>query len=273
MKFYNLKQITAFFYIATLIHYLIIIIYFSNRAPELIIYHSYSLVFTSLGLISLRVFLKKVKPIFIGIMFVGLTLVLSYGILLNHEYYVENFKNFQPYIGIKLLAFSIALLAPTPQWIGWTSLAITLVLPLSQYYSWSAIYRDQLGIQEPIMTICFFVAASAIYINRLFTVKLLKKEIISLEKIAIYERLTNIIEGLKHLNNTPLQTIEMSLQLLRAEFPQAKSLIDSIERSYTEILKINNLLGKSATPATLKSASTIKEFERDIREMGKYLQT
>lgn len=273
MQEHSLWQSTIKLFIVGMLYFIVTAFFVNERSPELFLYKISFLLLTSLALALLLTRFKKSSSHFIGWFYIGEVLLILTSVALNHEFYVQNFERFQPYLPVKLLALFVALSAPTVHWVGWTSLSATAAVPLIQYYSWPSVFSAQLGIQEPAMTLSFIIVAATLYVNRLHTLKLMEKQIATSEKIAIFQRLGNLLAGLQHLNNTPLQTIEISLQLLRAKSPESKSLIDAMERAYHSVLRVNQLLSVGGSYDSEKSASTIEEFEEDIKEIGEYLKT
>lgn len=272
MKQFSFWESTVRFGLASIGYFLLVDVYWYYRSPDLSSYNNILLAFTIAAYLLLRIFFKKAPIDIIGCFFLSFVILILTSVICNHEYFVENFEMFQPYLGIKLLALSVALFAPPRKWVGWTSFIIISIVPLVQYYHWPTVYRSQLGFQEPAMTLSFVIIAAALYVNRLHTLSLLRKEIIAQEKLAIYQRLGGLMVGLQHLNNTPLQTIEISLHLLKEKCPECISTIESMERSFHSVRRVNELLA-TGTAVSQKSASTIEEFEHDVHDIGEYLQT
>jgi hypothetical protein len=258
-------------YIVTISYFILSGFWVFNKHPYLFNEKLGFLVLSLLFLFAL--IFKKLSTRSIAWLYIIEVLLLLISISINHQYYVENALRFQPYISIKLLGLFLALTAPALPWVGWTSLVATAAMPLLQYSYWPQAYQFQLPLQEPILTLCFVIVSGTIYLNRLYHLEILKKEIIISQKVLMLERLGGLVAGLQHLNNTPLQTIEMIIALLRTKHSESEIIIQTLERSYHAILRVNKLLGYCSSSHSNKSPSTIQELERDIIEIGKYLRT
>jgi hypothetical protein len=241
------------------------------RAPQLVLPVTICLFLTLVMLIGLLLLKKEsrlVEWIFLAEIIFLLTMT-----YFNHEYFVVDIV-FQPYVGIKFLALFIAVLTAPKRLVGWLSLFLCAVVPFVQYYHWPFELRRNLGIQEPWATLMFIIASGVIYYSRLQTLALIKKEGAASERVLVYQRLRNLFAGLQHLNNTPLQTIELSIDLAREESNQETlALIEAIDRSFKTLYRTLRLLSLGETSAVgLRPSDTIEEFEQEIKDGEKYLR-
>lgn len=273
MKTLTFWESTTRLSLITIFYFMVVLIYWYRGAPELINPTVIFLVLSIIGFALLQTSFKKPSRNVVGIFFISFVILITISILMNQQHFVENFDVFEPYFVAKLLAISIALSAPPKLWVGWMSLFIVGLAPVIQYYSWPPFYRSQLGAQEPTMTIAFVIVAAVLYINRLRTLTLLKKEVIATEKLTFIQRLGGLMVGLQHLNNTPLQTMEISLELMREKCPECLSIIESMDRSYHSIVRVNKLLATGSQSVSQNSASTIEEFAEDVQGIREYLRT
>jgi hypothetical protein len=267
----SLWHSTLKLYIVGISYFVLSSIVALNKAPPILLGKVVFFLLSIFGLLTLLS--KKLSVRDTCWLYIMEVIFIVVSIEVNHQYYVVNALRFQPYISIKLLAVFIALTGPSISWATWTSIGTTAAMLLIQYFSWPAIYKSQLGIQEPVLTICFVIVAGAIYLNRMHLQELLKKETVIAEKVTILTRLKRLVTGLQHLNNTPLQTMGLSIQLLRERHPDSEPIIEALERAYQSVVRVNHLMGLCGSSNIDKSASTVRELEQDLKDIGQYLKS
>jgi hypothetical protein len=150
-----------------------------------------------------------------------------------------------PFQPNKLGALVVALLAPQA-WVGVLSIAAYIVPPLIQLATFPAAVRARLAVGEPWATIAFGVFALALLVYHLHRLELERRMSAAYADAVAKEQLARSLLAVRDLSNTPLQTIELSLALLRAGGPAAEpahaAAFDRVERAIHSLRDLNRLL-------------------------------
>lgn len=202
--------------------------------------------------------------------FLFVTSILVGLVAINHEYFFRQVMLFQPYVGIKLLAIAIALIAPPKRWVGWSALALAGVAPAIQCF-FLLNDHSKLGIQEPYITFIFIITAGFLYYNRLKVFQVLQKN----EEALALGRYGQLMLGAQHLQNSPLQAIEFSMSLISKDDPNSQVAVESIQKSLTSVRHLNKLLSFAESNVrwgNLRLPADIDEFESELNELKKRMQ-
>lgn len=215
----------------------------SFLAPNLV--NATLLVF--LTLLSLFVFLMAVRnhaqaENIAAFIFVAVTIVLIAWAFFNHEHYVRDRLPHEPFLGIKLIALFLPLFCPPIRWVAWVTLPMLALSPVVQYLGWPHEVRLQTGVQEPWMTVAFVILSGIIYRFRLNFAELRLAQRLLAERNQLLQRVAHLLMGTKHLMNTPLQTLEVAIDVIRKERPLGADLSASIENSFESIRRIATTL-------------------------------
>jgi hypothetical protein len=159
----------------------------------------------------------------------------------------ENALRWAPFQPNKLGALVVALLAPEA-WVGVISIAAYVVAPLIQLATFSPAIRAKLAVGEPWATIGFGAFALALLVYHLHRLELERRMTAAYADAVAKERLARALLAVRDLSNTPLQTIELSLALLRAVGPKDErahaSAFDRVERALRSLRDLNRLLSE-----------------------------
>jgi len=128
-------------------------------------------------------------------------------------------KNLQiAYFGsYKATAVIIALIAPFPHFLGYLLLALCLFIPPLQVLLFSREIMHVSGQYEPWITMGYVLAAFLVLHHRLSTLKLHATLIESQVKEKNLRDFADVALALRDLTNTPLQSLDLLIELLRHE--------------------------------------------------------
>lgn len=137
----------------------------------------------------------------------------------NHTADISAEKNLQiSYFGTyKVTAVIVAMLAPFPHFLGYLLLAICLFFPPIQVLLYSREVMHISGQYEPWITMCYSLAAFLVLHHRLGTLKLHANLIESQAKEKNLRDFADVALALRDLTNTPLQSLDLIIELLRQE--------------------------------------------------------
>lgn len=187
------------------------------------------------------------------------------------DYYAQLKMPVQPFLGMKVLSFFIAFLAPPILGVAWVSFTLIALATILQYFMWP--YETQMIIDpfEPWVTLIIIVCAIFLYSGQLKVLKLIHKE----NELVAMRRFANLMLGAQHFLNSPLQTIELSSTLLTQKNSDTQVLKKAIETSFEKIRRINRIfsIGESQIQwDQVKMPTDLKDFEQSIFEWEKELK-
>ena len=149
----------------------------------------------------------------------------------------------RPWEANRLGALTVALLAPARA-SGLLAIVWYVLAVLVQYQLLSDGARQQLPMEEP-WTIIVYGAFAAVLLNyRLRGLTLARDVAQRRAEAAALERLAQASLALRDLANTPLQTLGLSIALLRARDPALAPLLDRMERALQRLQALGHTLAK-----------------------------
>jgi hypothetical protein len=148
---------------------------------------------------------------------------------------------FQPH---KLGAMAVALLAPPRLWSGGLSIALFVGSALLRWASIAPELKARAP-TEPWAVLAFGMFAAGIYAYRAYSRSKERRLADALADARIAERLSRIVLALQDLANTPLQTLELTSELLarRGALPP---LIERMQRALARLRSLSRLMGRCA---------------------------
>jgi hypothetical protein len=179
-------------------------------------------------------------------------------------------ERFDAFHGYKLVAITIAIIAPFPAWVGFAIIAFCAVAPIVQYQSFPLELRNAFAVQEPWATVVYACIAGYILRHR---IKGLVLERLLIQSNAEKESLSNVARvclSLRDLTNTPLQAIELTSKLLATNMLEAKDASLHLETSLVRLRELSKLLSQCEpyldwTKAT-ESFDAISNLAKDLRQ-------
>jgi hypothetical protein len=162
-------------------------------------------------------------------------------LLLTNPQFALLEKNWVPFQANKLGCLFAAIVAPT-FWIGLLNILGFCLSGLLQFEFFFPPNVDALAIVEPWPLLAFGLAGVLTLIYR-FRRAQLEQELARIEAqhFAI-RRLTDAFMNIRDHMNSPLQVIELSVELLRDSKESAEPIINRIDRSVQNLREINSLL-------------------------------
>ena len=160
------------------------------------------------------------------VLFVAIALAALAGILLHNECLADR-GYIDAFPGIKLVLFALAFVAPAG-WFGMTIVAVATVSPLAvTYLWWTAEQRDHIPILEPWLTVCIGVVALGVLLahrRHLGRVHELARARAARDGIS---QLARLLLAIRDRANSPLQTLRLASDLVRAEHGAAPDDVDA----------------------------------------------
>lgn len=153
-------------------------------------------------------------------------------------------KNLQiTYFGTyKVIAIIIAMLAPFPHFLGYLLLAICLFVPPLQVLLFSREVMHVSGQYEPWITMCYALAAFLVLHHRLGTLKLHATLIESQAKEKNLRDFADVALALRDLTNTPLQSLDLLIELLRHEKISQKHAAELLSKTTYRLRELMQVL-------------------------------
>jgi hypothetical protein len=112
-------------------------------------------------------------------------------------------------------------------------------MPVLRYLTLPADIRQRLPMGEPWVIFIYAIFALAMLGYRIHSVSLARRMLrVRTESIAT-QRLARTFLALRDFTNTPLQTIELAANVVRARCPQTAPLLDRIDRSLDRLYRLN----------------------------------
>lgn len=142
--------------------------------------------------------------------------------------------------GYKLLALGTALIAAQSSRTGLLLITFCGILPLIQFFLWPAELRDKIG-WEPALTLIYVMVSFGAYLYRIQSYKLSLAALRSEIELAQMVRAARIMMAAKDLANTPLQTLILSISLLKRD-PSQRTLLPKMERALERLKQLTALL-------------------------------
>jgi len=151
--------------------------------------------------------------------------------------------HFEAFSGFRLAAIAIAIIAPTPVWMGWFIIGCCALVPTATYF---LIMSPELQIvfsaQEPWISLIYAVVAFFVLRHRLKAIELER----TIERMASERRaladLAHLFLGLRDLTNTPLQSIELTAGLLGTNNLTPTEAAAQLERSMIQLRELSQIL-------------------------------
>jgi hypothetical protein len=139
-------------------------------------------------------------------------------------------------------------------WVGLLSIFAYALSALLQFqFFFPPEIKARLDAAEPWPIVAFALAGVFALVYRFRGIQL-EQEVARLQahNFAI-KRLANAFLNIRDLMNTPLQVIELSVDLLRTSKEPPKPLLDSIDRSVQSLIEINSVLVRHEKEIELES--------------------
>jgi hypothetical protein len=151
-----------------------------------------------------------------------------------------------PFQANKLGALSVPLFMPLP-WAGLLSVGMLALMPIVKYYVLPVDLRATIAVGEPWITLAYGIFGATLLLYRWRTLHAEREAFqLSSERVAL-ERFARKLLAIRDLTNTPVQTIGLTMVLIRKHFPEAENLLDPADRALTRLEELNRVLSVEET--------------------------
>ncbi len=152
-----------------------------------------------------------------------------------------------PFEANKLGAVTVALLAPRA-WLGLTGIAGYTGTALAQYLGLPRPLRARLSVAEPWATLAYGAFATVLLGYRLRTLALERAMAEGRARATAWRHLGRASLTLQDLANTPLQTLELCLAMLRRRAVVPPALLERMERAVARLRGLGDGLSRYERP-------------------------
>jgi hypothetical protein len=149
-----------------------------------------------------------------------------------------------PFVGHKYLLIPIALLSPRPLSVAASLIALFTGAAILQSLALGLSMRPLAAAGEPWPTILFGLIAFGLVWYRARSERIAREAAEARADSEAYERLATLVVALRDGTSTPLQTLALSIALLRANHPDEAELHDRMERAIEELRAINRTVAR-----------------------------
>jgi len=199
----------------------------------------------------------------------GTVVVLS-AIWVNQTFYLSTDLVHEFFAGNKILALGIALIAPPILWVGITAIFAAGIAPVVQFALLAPQMRQKLPLQEPWLTWIYIAVALALFLFRRKWHETQLRSARNEARALVLQQFAHLLINAQHLTNTPLQTIENSVAVLRARCPEQVELIATLKRALARVKEVMKLFSNSDSYIDwreMELPKTVAEFEMRLNEL------
>lgn len=176
----------------------------------------------------------------------------------------------------KVMAVIVAMLAPFPHYVGYILLSICLFVPPLQVLIFSPEVIRTSGQYEPWITMCYALAGFLVLHHRVSTLKLHANLIESQAKEKSLRDFADVALALRDLTNTPLQSLDLLIDLLREEKISQKEASELLGRTTYRLRELMQVLSEQQKKLTklqvqqsMNSMDIIRQTFGSINQYGK----
>jgi hypothetical protein len=177
-----------------------------------------------------------------GVAYVLTTISVATGLLLINLQFAQFEKNWVPFQANKLGCLVAAMIAPG-FWVGLFSIVAYCVSAILQIeFFFPPEIKAQTASIEPWPSLAFGVAGILALVYRFRRAQVEHELARTLAQNLAIKRLAKVFLNIRDRMNTPLQVIELSVDLLRNSDLPARPILDRIDRSVEHLREINSVL-------------------------------
>lgn len=173
----------------------------------------------------------------------------------------------QPFVGRKLMLLGLAVLTPYSRVVALGLLAAFMVESAAV---WAHLDRAQATLAtaagEPWVTLIFFFAALMIVVQRWYRDRVERELLEARGDAETLRQLIQVSVAVRDQVNTPLQTLEMSVALLKKRHPEELSALERMERALRKLVELSRSFDRST-----ENGHAITRM-RAVRETGAQLE-
>jgi hypothetical protein len=174
----------------------------------------------------------------------------NFTLWMTHPYYAAAAGPWRPFEPHKLGALTVALLAPN-RWAGLLGIFGYVGSAVLQFQLFPGAAHKHLSVTEPWATVAYGAFSVALLAYRLRGLALARAVARGRAEAAVLQRLARASLNLRDLANTPLQTLELSLALLRSRGDLAP-VVARMERALMRLQALGRALSQYEAPGALR---------------------
>jgi hypothetical protein len=144
-----------------------------------------------------------------------------------------------PFQANKLGALAAALLAPDLA-AGLLAIGGFVAMVVLRHLTFSPEVASHFPVGEPWTIFIYGLFSAALLVYRLHAQRLERQFLMMRSETAATERLARTFLAIRDFSNTPLQTIELSVELIRARDPELAPIVERIERSVDRLFRLHH---------------------------------
>jgi len=165
--------------------------------------------------------------------------VILVALWITSGYYAAAQGKWIPFQANKLGVLAVAVLAPGLA-TGLVTIAGFVGMAFLRYLVLSTELRQRLPIGEPWAIVIYAIFAVAMLGYRVHSVALARRMFRMRTESIATQRMARTFLALRDFTNTPLQTIELAVKIVRARCPSLTPLVDRIDRSIDRLYRLNH---------------------------------
>lgn len=191
---------------------------------------------------------------------------------LNQQIYLQTGKSFEPFVGDKIFALTVGLIAPPILWVGLVAILATGIAPLVQYLLLSTEVRQVLPVQEPWSTLVFVMVGLGVYVFRVRSYEIQLKAARLEERALLLQEFAHLLINAQHLANTPMQTLLNSMSILKAKNPESEQLLEVMGHALGGIWRVVQLFSYCDSHINWEEKNipvSLEDFEKRLKDLIK----
>lgn len=160
---------------------------------------------------------------------------------------VASGRPWTPFQGAKVAALVTALLAPEVPWLQVTSVIAMIGESLIQYVGFPSEVRARLAMDEPLSTFVYGGLALLLFFYRYRRYEMARQAARARAEAASLQRLAQSLLAVRDLTNTPLQTLQISVEMIERKHPELATQVGRMKRSLVRLAELEHLLARYET--------------------------
>jgi hypothetical protein len=157
---------------------------------------------------------------------------------------------FQAFLGFKAYLIMGALLLPEDLLIAVPFFVAGAILPAIEWATWPAAWHSALSVGEPLGTVAVGVLAVTLYAHRVRSTALQRRMANTEAQALAMQRIARMSLAVRDLANTPLQTLELGLEVMERGQPVSPEQRERLWRAMARLRDLNRLLEPYAQGVT-----------------------
>jgi len=171
------------------------------------------------------------SPRFVAAAFIANNLAMATAFWISDSYFAQTVQHWTPFRPHQLGILTTALLAPPTMWAGVVGIATFVVGAVGHYFLFDPATRAQLPAGSHTVVIAYGMTGLVLFVYRLRHTAAVRARTRAESEKAALRRLARSFLALRDLANTPLQTLEVGVGLLRDRDGNGNGGVDGVDRA------------------------------------------